>query len=136
MNGDFHVCPHGPCAEPLAQAQQEVQQLRAELDRLRTLINTPQTDDFMQAVRLEAAHQQERWGAERDKGKDPSDWFWLLGYLSGKALAAFVRGDREKGLHHIVSSAAALLNWHRNVTGQVTAMRPGIEPPAFSEASS
>lgn len=100
---------------------------RAELERLRALINTPHTDDWMRAVDLEAAHQQERWGADHDAGKEPHDWFWLLGYLSGKALAAFIKGDRDKGLHHIVSSGAVLLNWHRNVTGANTGMRPGID---------
>ncbi|HYF16327.1 MAG TPA: hypothetical protein VEA40_00560 [Ramlibacter sp.] len=107
----------------------ETQALRAEVERLRALINTPHTADYMEAVRLEAAHQQERWGSSHDAGKAPADWFWLLGFLSGKALAAFIKGDREKGLHHIISSAAALLNWHRAATGELTAMRPGIAPP-------
>lgn len=107
----------------------EVQALRAEVERLRALINTPQTDDFMEAVRLEAAHQQERWGTSHDAGKSPADWFWLLGYLSGKAVTAFNTGDHQKGMHHIISSAAALLNWHRHATGEMTAMRPGIAPP-------
>lgn len=96
---------------------------------LEGLINSPETQRFFRAVRLEAAHQVERWGADHDAGKGAADWFWLLGYLSGKALASFVKGDRAKGLHHIVSSAACLLNWHRNATGRSTKMRPGIEPP-------
>lgn len=96
----------------------------AEVARLQALINTPQTGDFVEAVKLEAAHQRERWGAEHDEGKEPHDWFWLLGYLAGKALA-----KPEKRLHHIVSSAAALLNWHRHETGEATEMRPGIAPP-------
>jgi len=100
-----------------------------ELERLRALINSPHTEDFMSAVNLEAAHQQERWGAEHDEGKEPADWFWLLCYLSGKALAALIKGDKEKGLHHIISSGAMLLNWHRNVTGEMTGMRPGIATP-------
>lgn len=104
-----------------------------ELQRLRALIHQPHTADWMQAVELEAAHQQERWGAEHDEGKQPQDWFWLLGYLSGKAVAAFGKGDKEKGLHHIVSSGAVLLNWHRNVTGLSTSMRPGIDAARAKE---
>ena len=100
-----------------------------ECARLRALINTPRTDDFMEAVRIEAAHQQERWGSENDSGKEPMDWYWLLGWLSGKSVKAFLTGDNDKGLHHIISSAAVLLNWHRYATGELTAMRPGIEPP-------
>jgi len=112
--------PHA-CGTELAASE------RDELQRLRALINTPHTADWMRATELEAAHQVERWSTNHDAGKQPEDWFWLLGYLSGKALASFRTGDREKGLHHIVSSSAALLNWHRNLTGKSTAMRPGID---------
>lgn len=108
----------------------EYETMRAELERLQALINTPRTDDFFEAVRLEAAHQQERWGTENDAGKDAMDWFWLLGWLGGKSAKAFAQGDPEKGLHHVISSAAVLLNWHRHATGQMTAMRPGIAPPS------
>jgi hypothetical protein len=104
-------------------------QLITEVHRLRALINTPQIDNFLEAVKLEAAHQCERWGAEHDAGKSPPDWFWLLGYLSGKALAAALNGPREKALHHCVSSAACLLNWHASMSGVRTGMRPGIETP-------
>ncbi|MBN8749489.1 MAG: hypothetical protein J0I65_18510 [Variovorax sp.] len=103
--------------------------LAAEVRRLQALINSPQTVDWFSATDLEAAHQVERWGTDHDAGKNPEDWFWLLGYLSGKALAAFRKGDREKGLHHIVSSAATLLNWHRQVTGISSRMRPGVDEP-------
>lgn len=108
----------------------ELSDLKAEVTRLRTLINTPAIDNFLEAVRLEAAHQQERWGTEHDEGKTPADWLWLIGWLTGKAVMSLVKGDRDKGLHHIVTSAAALLNWHRQETGEADAkMRPGIETP-------
>lgn len=107
----------------------EIRALRAEVERLRNLINNPQTEDFFEAVRIEAAHQQERWGSENDAGKEPMDWYWLIGWLAGKAVKAFLSGDEPKGFHHIISSAAVLLNWHRYATGHLTAMRPGIEPP-------
>lgn len=104
---------------------------RAELERLRALVNAPQLHDFAQAVVLEAAHQRERWGAEHDAGKEPSDWFWLLGYLSGKALRSHIEGDTDKALHHTISSAAALANWHAAVNGVHTGMRPGIDTAAL-----
>jgi hypothetical protein len=111
-----------------------IAELQAEVDRLRALIDSPQTEDFLTAVKLEAAHQVSRWTHEHDAGKTPADWFWLLGYLSGKALAAAVKGDREKALHHTISSAAALMNWHRALSGADNRMRPGIDPPE-AEAS-
>lgn len=100
-----------------------------ERDRLREALNTPELHDFAKAVALEAAHQRERWGSEHDAGKDPADWFWLLGYLAGKALWSATHGDREKAMHHTISSAAALANWHAALSGTSTRMRPGIEEP-------
>ena len=101
-----------------------------EIDRLRTLLNTPELHAFSKAVVLEAAHQRERWGSDHDAGKAHEDWFWLLGYLGGKALASAKAGDLEKALHHTISSAAALANWHAALLGSDNTMRPGIDPAA------
>ncbi len=113
---------------------------RAEVDRLTALINTPRTDDFFEAVRIEAAHQIERWGVEHDAGKRPEDWIALFIYLLGKATKAHYNGDRPKLEHHVITAAAVALNWHRNMTGVSTAMRPGVaerwaacEEPAASD---
>ncbi|HLW51261.1 MAG TPA: hypothetical protein VKW06_00330 [Candidatus Angelobacter sp.] len=97
----------------------------AEVDRLNAVINTPELIDFSKACHVEAVHQRERWGLEHDSGKGPEDWFWLIGYLAGKALCAAKAGDRDKLLHHIVTTAAALNNWHAQVLG-ASDMRPGI----------
>jgi len=91
---------------------------RKKNKELETLLNTPELKDFIKAVPLEAAHQRERWGVEHDAGKEPEDWFWLLGYLAGKALAAVKVGDKEKALHHTISSAAALANWHAAINSK------------------
>lgn len=99
---------------------------QAEVERLLALINTPRTDDFFEAVRIEAAHQVERWGAEHDAGKRAEDWIALFMYLLGKATKAHYDGDRAKLEHHVITAAAVALNWHRNLTGVSTAMRPGI----------
>jgi len=47
--------------------------------------------------------------------------FWLIGYLAGKALS-----KPEKQLHHIITTAAACLNWHmaRTVSNN---MQPGSQ---------
>lgn len=100
----------------------------AELERLDALINNPHTADFVEAVKSEAAHQRERWGAEHDTGKTDADWFWLVGYLAGKAIH-----KPEKQLHHIITTAAACLNWHANKVGYDTRMRPGIDATALGE---
>ncbi|RDC59745.1 hypothetical protein HME9302_00940 [Alteripontixanthobacter maritimus] len=101
------------------------------IDALREeIINTPETQDFMAGVPIEATHQRGRWGSEHDAGKGPLDWFWLIGYLSQKAATAQMAGDMDKAAHHTISSAAALANWHAQITGRSSAMRPGIEPPS------
>jgi hypothetical protein len=99
------------------------ERLKARVRELEALLNMPETVDFIEGVRREAAHQRERWGSEHDDGKTDADWFWLVGYLVGKALH-----KPEKRLHHLITAAAALLNWHLYTLGK-TNMRPGIEPP-------
>jgi len=114
-------------ATPATPAQAE-QDSKAERDAIRTeIINTPELRDFATGAVLEAFHQRERWGSEHDAGKTPADWFWLVGYLAGKALHAQTSGNTDKALHHTISTAAALANWHAAITGEHTAMRPGID---------
>ena len=86
----------------------EMAELKAENARLRKILNTPLYDDFLESVKVEAAHQVWRWGAEHDRKKQAEDWFWLVGYLVGKALRAHIEGDVEKALHHTISSSAVL----------------------------
>lgn len=112
--------------KPFDEMRLERDEALAEVARLNALINTPRTDDWFEAVRLEAAHQIERWGVEHDAGKRPEDWVTLLVYLLGKAAKAHFDGDRSKLLHHVITVAAVCLNWHRNVTVENTAMRPGV----------
>ncbi|MBX9911223.1 MAG: hypothetical protein K2Z25_21275 [Beijerinckiaceae bacterium] len=105
-----------------------IEGLRAEIARLQALINSPETEDWLTGARLEAAHQVERYGVDHDAGKTPWDWFWLIGYLAQKAASAQAAGDAFKAKHHTISTAAALLNWHRNLSGSETTFRPGINP--------
>lgn len=97
-----------------------------EIERLTGLLNTPELHDFAKAVVLEAAHQRERWASDHDAGKTAADWFWLIGYLAQKAMFADLSGDTEKALHHTISTAAALANWHAQIAGHSNAMRPGL----------
>lgn len=101
-----------------------------EIGRLTALINNPETADFLKGVSLEMPHQRERWGAAHDAGKDPLDWVWLLGHLVNKAARAAIEGDTDKALHHTISSAAALGNWHAAISGHDSSMRPGVDAVA------
>jgi hypothetical protein len=92
--------------------EEERDALAAQVRELQAQLNTPEIEDFIRGVRLEAAHQRQRWGAAHDREKSAEHWYWLVGYLAGKALRAQITGDRDKALHHTISSAAALLHWH------------------------
>jgi len=102
-----------------------LQNRAAECERLEALVNNPQTDEFLGAVRAEMAHQVERWGEAHDRNKSAQNWFWLVGYLAGKALRAAITGDKPKALHHCVSSAAALGNWFKAVQADTSGCGAG-----------
>jgi hypothetical protein len=95
-------------------------------DRLAALIARPYVGAWLDEILIEAAHQRDRWGADQDHGKAPADWFWLVGYLAGKALAAHVAGDVAKAHHHTVSTAAVLAHWAAAISGAENVMRPGV----------
>lgn len=114
---------------------QEAREAADELLRLDAIVNQPQSDDFLRAVSTEAEHQRQRWGSEHDAGKEPADWFWLVGYLAGKALHAHADGKSMKAEHHVITTAAALANWHAAITGKHTGMRPGIDGAAALTSS-
>lgn len=119
------------CRKTFEELERREVQLLTALQRVRELEgerDQPETEDFFKGVPLEAAHQRHRWGVEHDGGKAPMDWFWLVGYLAGKCLAAHIAGNQEKALHHAISTAAACANWHLAIKGK-TNMRPGIEAP-------
>lgn len=120
LEGIDKVCDH---------SNETIGLLQADVERLQNLINTPELIDFVAAVKIEAVHQRERWGSEHDEGKTAADWFWLIGYLAGKAIQADKIGDTDKLRHHIITTAAACANWHAQVQGTCD-MRPGIIPPS------
>jgi hypothetical protein len=108
----------GECTELMANHQDSL-----------TLIGSPGVDNFVEDVKREAAHQVERRGTDHDTGKTHEEWFWLLGWLAGKAVFAARMGDATKLKHHIITTAAACLNWRRASAGESNRMRPGIAPP-------
>lgn len=86
--------------------------LRAEISRLTSIVNMPETHDFVKAILREAEHAAAR-NADFDLEKTPFYWFKLVRWLGSKAVKAFTRGDTEKEKHHIITTAAACYNWYR-----------------------
>lgn len=130
--GRLHLCRQlisigddGPAAvqQSLSSVMQEAEacitmladdrvQLLAHIAALEGFINSPQTVDFLEAVKSETAHQRQRWGEAHDRSKSAENWYWLVGWLAGKALRAHIDGDVDKAKHHTISTAAALRQWH------------------------
>lgn len=127
-NGHGRMADRDNCDRNRMDWRAEAIALRETVKRMHAAVNTPQISDFTTAVTLEAAHQRERWGIAHDAGKRPEDWFTLVAYLQGKAVKAHFTGDRDKLLHHIISTAAALANQHAAMTGGDNHMRPGVGP--------
>lgn len=99
-----------------------------DYESLKAMMNTPELTHFDRGIVSESAHQIQNWGAKSDSGKTHPDWFWLVGYLAGKVLSAMMTGDRDKALHHTISTAAALRNWHRHIlTGNTSNKTYGTE---------
>lgn len=92
--------------------------LLVEVARLRKILDTPAIEPFAEAAALEAKHQIYRWGDEHDATKTAWDWYWTLGFLGGKAAHCALARDWEKALHHTVTAAAMLANWHRHLKDQ------------------
>ncbi len=104
-----------------------VAELEVTIAALRDMMNTPLFEDFTEAVKREAAHQVQRWGKAHDRSKSAENWYWLVGFLSGKALRSAITGDREKALHHTISSAAALMQWHAAIKADDTGTGLGAD---------
>jgi hypothetical protein len=142
----------------LEAVQSDARHWRDEAARLLREMNTPETTRFLAGALREAAHQRERWANDHDAHKGPEDWIWLVGHLAGKAVRNFLAASyaqdaaarfgegasadifkseaeafRTKGVHHIITAAAALANWHLHATGVDTRMQPGREFQADEE---
>lgn len=126
-------------ADHLSSLEAEVATVTAERDALHKLLNTPEFHDFLKGVPLEAAHQVQRWGSEHDAGKSCLDWFWLIGYLAQRIVEYDKAGNRDKALHHCVTTAAALMNWHsaleHRYNGKPYPMVPGHAPSVARESA-
>jgi hypothetical protein len=87
---------------------------KMEHDLLKELMSRPEIDDFWEGIVTEAAYQRQRWDYD-DRSKSAENWFWLVAWLSGKALRAAIDGDKEKAKHHTISTATVLFKWHQAI---------------------
>jgi hypothetical protein len=122
---EFH--PDDSEIDVMRRAADEIERLegalhdeRMEHGLLQELLSRPEIDDFWEGIVCEAGHQRQRWGEAHDRDKSAENWFWLIGYLSGKALRASIEGNKAKAKHHTISTAAALFQWHQAIKADET----------------
>lgn len=86
---------------------------------IRAMIYNPEVESFLTGVLIEVEHQKDRW-KDSDPMKSDADWYWLIGWLGGKAVMdphppEDPRTPKERRLHRIIAVAAAACNWHEAV---------------------
>lgn len=91
------------------------EQLIERLQYLDSLINSPEINNFLEGVKIEQAHQTEKWGAENEESKWPAHYALVLDKLKGKMAVAIFDGDVEKYKHHLITTAAVCYNIHRQI---------------------
>ncbi|MBD3574619.1 hypothetical protein EJ082_16835, partial [Brevundimonas diminuta] len=99
---------------------------RARALNAEQLLNSPELHDFARGVVQEAAHQRQRWGTAKDADKSPADWVFLVGHLETRSMMYLQAGNVDKVLHHTITTAAALANWHTNISGADSSMWPSL----------
>lgn len=101
--------------KPLESRDQKIGELETEIARLNKLLNTPQVVDFIEAMKVEVAHQREKWGEAHDSAKDPANWALLFQYILGKQATAVYDQNWSKYLHHLITLAAICANAHHSL---------------------
>lgn len=107
-----------------------VAESQAENERLEELINHPFIGEFFEGVKIEAAHQTKKWGAEIEETKYPHEYALVLDKLKGKQALAIWDKDTEKFKHHLITMAAVCFNVFRQIDKEGTAMNRWFEVDA------
>ncbi len=94
--------------------------MKDRLSYLEDLINNPEINNFIEGIKIESAHQTERWGLEVEESKYPHDFALVMDKLKGKQAQAIWDKDKEKYKHHLITLAAVCLNVHRQIDKEGT----------------
>jgi hypothetical protein len=78
---------------------------------IESAFDDPVIDDFIEGLRIEIPYQQHVWNVE-DAGKSISCWIRLIHHLTAKIGESDWNHKPDKAKHHIITTAAALANFH------------------------
>lgn len=99
------------------------------LEYLEALINSPEINNFLEGVKIEQAHQTERWGMDVEETKFPHDYALVIDKLKGKLAQDVWDKDHEKYKHHLITIAAVCYNAHRQISKEGTALNRFFKKP-------
>ncbi len=95
---------------------------------LERLINNPEIENFLEGVKLEAAHQIERWGLEKEERNPPHHYILVMAKILGKMSTDIFDRDVEKFKHHCIAVAAEMHNLHRQIEKEGTQINNWFHP--------
>lgn len=81
------------------------------LQKTDELINKPQFGDFVESLKIEMAHHEQRWGDESKT--DPHHFQMVMTMIAGKLATAIWQKDKEKFEHHLITIAAVAGSAHK-----------------------
>lgn len=81
-------------------------------DDLIELLANPRLLDFLESVRLEAAHQPATWNEINAQMQHPAEWPNLIVHMLGKIIQADMVSNPRTYLANVIAIAAACYHWH------------------------
>lgn len=93
----------------------ETTELKKQIEKLNLLINNPELNNFIEAIKIESAHQTERWGREHEENSPPHHYVLVANKLLGKIATSIFDSDSDKFKHHCITLASMLHNCHRQI---------------------
>lgn len=99
------------------------------LQYLEKLISNPEIENFIEGLRIESAHQTDKWGQREEESKWPQDYALVLDKLKGKQALAIWDYDKEKYKHHLITMSAVCHNIHRQIEKEGTALNQYFNTP-------
>ncbi len=106
--------------QEIAELKRQVERLEEKNARLKSLINRPELDDFIEGFKIEAAHQTERWGETDEELKPPHHYILVYNKLLGKLAVSVFDRNEEKFRHHLITLAASGFNCFRQIQKEGT----------------
>jgi len=99
-----------------------IDKLETENETYKTLINSPEINNFIEGLKLESSHQTIKWGNENEENKFPHDYALVMDKLKGKLALSIWDRNIDKYKHHLITMAALCYNIHRQFIKPGTAI--------------